>query len=463
MRRLTIYFHYDPQGMADLPCRLAVRAMQPCSAGVVFVTNGALQPESRRWAEQSGLRLWERPNRGFDVGAYREVLLGLGREALRECDELVLMNYTLAGPVRPLDEMFAAMEARPELDFWGLTRHYPMESRRFGGRVPEHLQSHFLALRPRFFRSDAFWRYWQEMPLPASYEDSVRRHEIRFTPHFAALGFRWDSYVRTEDWRAAFLNPIMACPQALIEQKGCPFFKRRSFFTDYRDELRRTAGTAGRELYDYLRQETDYPVDALLQSLLRTQPLTALAANLHWQYLLPEETAPADGLECLHLPLQADDPTAEWYLRQTARRADGQLARAAALFAREPLLGVLSPAPPPWPGVAAAVRADWRRALPTVREAGLTVPWSESTPPPAPRAGWVLVRRAAFPQGLPEEPWLLPLTAQQNGFFSAVFAAPAQLAAAGDQLALCRQDAESPAAVARQLARLAKHRMKKGR
>ncbi len=50
-----------------------------------------------------------------------------------------------------------------------------MQSRRFGGAVPEHLQSHFLAVRPRLFNSDEFWNYWQKMALPKSYEQSVIR------------------------------------------------------------------------------------------------------------------------------------------------------------------------------------------------------------------------------------------------------------------------------------------------
>lgn len=465
MRRFTVYFHYDPRGIADEACRLAVQAMRQAAGGLLFVSNGPLQEESRRWAVQCGARLLERENRGFDVGAYRQALLDLGPEGLRGYDEVILMNYTLAGPVCPLDPMLAAMEARPELDFWGLTRHYAMVSRRFGGHVPEHLQSHFLALRPRLFLSDAFWQYWQTIRLPRSYEEAVALHEVRFTDHFAALGFRWDSYVHTDDWRGAFLNPIMACPQVLLEERGCPFFKRRSFFTDYRDELRRTAGTAAGELYGYLKNETDYPVDSLLQSLLHTQPLAALASNLHWRYALPEQAAGMDGLQCLRFSPAppSGNPTVQWYLAQTARWAEAHRDQAAALFAREPLLGVLSPALPPWDGLREEVGKQWRQALPALRAAGLTVPWDESRPPPAPRAGWVLVRREAFPDGIPEDPWLLPFLAQQNGYFSAVFAPPGQMAAEGEQLALYQEAAARPAAVVRQLGRLAKHTLKKGR
>ena len=174
MKRLVIYFHYDPAGCIDTACRIAVQAVQKYGR-VVFVTNGTLAPADRVWVRQSGAGRIERENVGFDVGAYREALLTLGREKLAEYEEIVLMNYTLAGPVCSLAAMFTAMDARPELDFWGLTRHYAMQSRRFGGAVPEHLQSHFIAVRPRLFNSDDFWNYWQEMALPTSYEQSIIR------------------------------------------------------------------------------------------------------------------------------------------------------------------------------------------------------------------------------------------------------------------------------------------------
>ena len=68
------------------------------------------------------------------------------------------------------------------------------------------------------------------MKLPESYEQSVICHETRFTPYFAAKGYVWDTYVQTDDMKDIFVNPIMACPRELLQNRGCPFFKRRSLF-----------------------------------------------------------------------------------------------------------------------------------------------------------------------------------------------------------------------------------------
>lgn len=468
MKRLVIYFHYDPAGRIDTACRIAVQAMSKYGK-VLFVTNGMLDPADRVWVRQSGAGRIERENTGFDVGAYREALLTVGREKLAEYDEVILMNYTLAGPVCPLADMFAAMEASPELDFWGLTRHYAMKSRRFGGDVPEHLQSHFLALRPRLFNSDDFWRYWQEMRLPESYEQSVICHETRFTPYFAAKGYTWDSYVQTEDLKPIFINPIMACPKELLQNRGCPFFKRRSLFTPYADELRRTDGLAARELCGYIVEHTDFPLDLLLVSLLKTQPLAALAKNLHWRYLVGKptgETADLNtlGLRLIRYELPAADPVTDWYNRQAAAQADELLPQAAAWFEREPLLGILSPAVPLWQGCAAARRSQWQQELDALRQAA-SVPIDDE-PLPAPNCGWMLVRESAFPQGIPEcrtqrDAWQLALTAQANGAYSASFETTVQSVARADILNVYETAAAEPGAVAKQLGRLIKHRLQK--
>lgn len=468
MKRLVIYFHYDPAGRIDTACRIAVQAMQNYGK-VIFVTNGTLDPADRVWVRQSGAGRIERGNTGFDVGAYREALLTLGREKLAEYDEVILMNYTLAGPVCSLRAMFAAMDAHPELDFWGLTRHYAMKSARFGGHVPEHIQSHFLALRPHLFASDDFWQYWQEMPLPESYEQSVIRHETRFTPYFAAKGYTWDTYVQTDDLKEIFVNPIMACPQELLQNRGCPFFKRRSLFTPYVDELRRTDGMAARELCGYILENTDFPLDLLLVSLLKTQPMAALAKNLHWRYLVGRSTGKtadldALGLKLIRYELPATDPVTDWYNRRAAAVADALLAEAAAWFEKEPLLGILSPSLPLYAGCAEARRAQWLAALPALRESAC-VPVDE-TPLPAPNCGWMLVRKSAFPDGIPacqtqDDAWRLALTAQANGAYTAPFETTVQAVGRADILDAYETAAAQPVAVAKQFGRLIKHRLQK--
>ena len=64
MKRLVIYFHYDPAGCIDTACRIAVQAVQKYGR-VVFVTNGTLAPADRVWVRQSGAGRIERGKRRF--------------------------------------------------------------------------------------------------------------------------------------------------------------------------------------------------------------------------------------------------------------------------------------------------------------------------------------------------------------------------------------------------------------
>ena len=72
--------------------------------------------------------VWERENVGFDVWGYKDALEQFGAERLAEYDELILMNYTWFGPVRPFEPVFERMDARA-VDFWGMTDH--------GEEIPE--------------------------------------------------------------------------------------------------------------------------------------------------------------------------------------------------------------------------------------------------------------------------------------------------------------------------------------
>ena len=114
MKRLIVYFHYDPLGQLDTACRVAVEAMAHYGE-VFFISNSTLRPADRAWAASVTLTCRERENKGLDVGAYKEALAVIGRGRLARYDELVLMNFTLAGPVCSLASMFAcnASRARP--------------------------------------------------------------------------------------------------------------------------------------------------------------------------------------------------------------------------------------------------------------------------------------------------------------------------------------------------------------
>jgi hypothetical protein len=491
MKRLIVFFHYDPDGQLDATCLRLLDAVRQYAGRLVLVVNGTLNPASRGAAVQRDLTLMERENVGFDVGAYQDALQKLGRETVTSFDELILMNYTIAGPVESFDKMFAAMDAQQSLDFWGITRHYAMKSRRFHteyGMVPEHIQSHFIAVRHAMLSADSFWEYWRTMPRPKNYEEAVGLHEARFTPHFAQLGYRWDTYVNTGDLKNCFVNPIMACPAELLQNRDCPIFKRRSFFTPYADELRRTTGNAARELYDDLKKNTSYPIDDMIRELLRTQPLTEITRQMHWDAVCLPEAAPDSSaipfakienqVRTFVLPQNAllgimgrcgGEGAEKWYAQKAAGRLfrDSVLqASVRCLFEQNPLLGLVSPAVPAFAPSWEEHSARWKTDYPAVQNAAEQMHLKLcSALPPFPYGNCIILRTDAFPQGVPdlqksENWWLLPLIAQKNGYCSMAVCTQSEAQASAARLgdALCRSS--DSCALAVDLARSVKHHLK---
>ena len=110
MKRLVIYFTMTRQAALIRPAALPYRLCRN-TAGSYSSTKRYTCPADRVWVRQSGAAASNGKRRFRRRRNNREALLTLGREKLAEYEEIVLMNYTLAGPVCSLAAMFTAMDA----------------------------------------------------------------------------------------------------------------------------------------------------------------------------------------------------------------------------------------------------------------------------------------------------------------------------------------------------------------
>lgn len=275
MKRLGIFFFYEKNGDVDDFITYYLADLVKNLAELTVVCNGRLSAQGRAAFSAFTDNIIVRENKGLDVWAYKTALDSYGWQRLAEFDEVVMTNATLMGPVRPLREMFDAMAENDDLDFWGLSLHHGASANPFKGKhlysyLPEHIQSHFIVYRRRFVQSPELQAYWDKMPMIESYTDSVQRYEAVFTKQFSDRGFRWDVYVRTDDLKDYTDYPLLVCPALLLREKKCPLFKRRSFMHTLEAYLNDTAGEPVRELYEYLRDETRYPMDLIWKNMIRT-------------------------------------------------------------------------------------------------------------------------------------------------------------------------------------------------
>lgn len=274
-RRLGVFFFFDKEGIADRYIDFLLEDITKCFDKFIVVSNGSLSQESLRMFRAFTEHIIIRDNVGFDAWAYKDALLYCGWQEISTYYEVVLFNFTIMGPLYSFQKVFDVMNQQ-DVDFWGLNIHYGAENDPSGvnpyGYLPKHLQSHFIAFRHRLSCSDVFRSYWDNLPRIDSYIESVGKHESFLTKHFEDAGYTWTAYTKTDDLASRTPYPLMDYPRKLVQEYGCPIFKRKSFFLDPRHFILRGAwANAGRLLFEYLHDETSYDTDLIIENMTRTQ------------------------------------------------------------------------------------------------------------------------------------------------------------------------------------------------
>lgn len=292
IKRLGIFFFYDKDGVVDDYVMYMLHDMVQNTTQNIVVCNGKLNEEGKnKFQSLPNTDLLVRENKGFDVWAYKSALEYYGWNVIDTYDEIFMYNFTIMGPIGHFSTMFEDMDKR-DIDFWGMTIHNGAPFDPWGnmedGMIPIHIQSHFIAVRNDMIRSEQFHKYWDERPMINRYEDAVGLHEAIFTKTFEKAGYKWDVYVDTKDLIGQTFYPLFNMPVDLIKNRKCPIFKRKLFINDFKGTIQENANLPARELYDYLKNETDFDTDMIIKHLLRSANLRDLINGLNLNYVLDE-------------------------------------------------------------------------------------------------------------------------------------------------------------------------------
>lgn len=285
-QRLGIYCFYDKYGHAASFIKTFLDDLMNNLDDLVVVVNGQLSDQARQLFSEYTKTIIVRENKGLDVAAYKQAILTLGWEKLESYDEVICLNDTVMGPVYPFREMFACMD-RKDVDFWGITAYAGETVDK--EQIPTHLQAYWHAYRRSLVSSPAFHEYWETMPLWKDYAEVTRKHEMTFTKHFADLGFTWASYIDWRKYQGYSSYPLLYMSMQIVRDDRCPIFKRRSFFVDYSAYFDQTAGQPALDLYEYLRDHTDYDVDMIWDAILPSYNIDDIRKAMHLDYVLPSQ------------------------------------------------------------------------------------------------------------------------------------------------------------------------------
>lgn len=275
MKRAAVAFFYDEHGIVDEYMIHLLKSFKPFIDDLVFVSNGPLSKHSEEDVSDVVDHLIIRENKGFDVWAYKEGLEFIGFDKLSNFDEVLLFNHTFYGPIFPISEMFDAMEKKT-LDFWGISIHSKMKPNPFTheGILPEHINSHFIAIRQPMLSSASFKSYWETMPKIESYVDSILKHESRFTKHFNDLGYEYDAYIVPKDYGSDY--PVFIDVAETIRNRS-PILKRRSFFHTHL--FHDTNGIDLPRALRLIEQTSDYDLNLIWKNVARTSKLREISTN----------------------------------------------------------------------------------------------------------------------------------------------------------------------------------------
>ena len=290
IKRACIYFIYDADGIVDNYILYQLEDMRKNVDYLHCVVNGTLEEKSKHAVLQKVDELYERENVGNDIGAYKAAITYIGWEKLSEYDELILMNFTCFGPIYPFREVFDWAQ-RQSVDFWGLTwgekadwigdtNYYHYNKKQY------HIQSYFFAIRKPLLGSPFLKEFFDRIPNNPKYYESGQYFEYAFPGYFEDHGYHGAVYC---DDRADMNYPLLHNPVHLLEKYRMPLIKKRSFFHHYTDTLRNTGGEATARLIDFIQAKTDYDMNLIWQSVLRTKSLSDLVRCAQLNRVLSDE------------------------------------------------------------------------------------------------------------------------------------------------------------------------------
>ena len=245
VRRACLFAGFDPQGILDESVLLFLQELAR-HADVFYLCDAYLPPEELAKLDGIATEAWSVRHGAYDFGSYSILARDLvGWDRLAAYDEVLFVNDSCF-LVRPLDELFATMDARA-CDWWGLqatkglasTRHNP----RNGFKDPKpmetvraemlseyeddpvydfHLGSYFLAFRRPVLDDPVFRRLIDSVHEQPSKLVVILKYEIGLTHLLVGRGHAFDTYVP-----ALYpFHPMFTDWYFTLLEQGFPLLKR---------------------------------------------------------------------------------------------------------------------------------------------------------------------------------------------------------------------------------------------
>lgn len=106
MRRYAIYFFYDKDGIVDRYVLYFLEKLKPYIQYLVFISGVKLNPSEKRKLINSVDEIYECEHETQNANAYKLALEKVDSNLLSQYDEILLLDYTIWGPVISFQQLF---------------------------------------------------------------------------------------------------------------------------------------------------------------------------------------------------------------------------------------------------------------------------------------------------------------------------------------------------------------------
>lgn len=299
VKRAAIYVIYDKDGKLDRYRKYYLEKIRKFCDKIVCVIQGTLEPESRRELESLCDDFFVRENTGSLAYAWIEGIKFLGWDALKDYDELLMLNDSFFGPFFEFDDFFSACE-KSDADFYGMLKNYEEKSyHEMGGKPFKHGHfrgsiCYFYVIKDRLLHSKEFKEYWSKKPVINSDWDVYFFNEFSFYDEVIDWGFKVDAY-QSDKLKGYFFDNLTHNITKLMKFDKIPVARIRPFGTEVKYQ---SIGIGycndPRDALDYIEKNTNYDTSMIWEYILRTKNLTYIWNQMQLEYVVSDKLVERD-------------------------------------------------------------------------------------------------------------------------------------------------------------------------
>jgi lipopolysaccharide biosynthesis protein len=223
-KRYVVFAGYNADGTIHPYVVTYLKRLNEVSDGVVYITDSPLNEGEEDKIKGLTIHNEFQRHAEYDWGSYKRGFLWLRSNGyLKDAKEVVFANDSCyaVGSFKP---MFADMDKRADLDFWGAAENIQFTT---------HIQSYFFVVRQKMLRLASFYQFLNSVEKKKHESQVILEYEIRFTPRFAELGYKWDVWIPYEEivprLTADVIPNVTMYPLLMIRDYNFPLLKRRIF------------------------------------------------------------------------------------------------------------------------------------------------------------------------------------------------------------------------------------------